>query len=773
MNKRHVRLVVLLALLMIVSLSWWVRRSSSSTRPAREANQADAQIVAQFLALEAREREVERTVWAKEMLAQECARVFESLWDSINAATNKLRVLASFAVGEIVVPRFSPPEKIAHGIQIQSPSAEGQFWTPAEWQRWLLATEKAGWRLINTEFRHVEFDTDAAGRPAQSRFYFRAHLEKEVNSERAILEGDLRVSWSAIPPNGTQTGVGQIDATSLTLRTRSGEPPFIPILNETIKPPERSHFIDPLVLHDLDGDGLSEIILLAKNLVYRHRPGGRFEAGPLCRSPVGLLFTGVMADFDGDGTADLLAAKLDGLDFFKGSPRGTFDEPPRQVWTANPHLRYAQAITCGDIDHDGDLDLFLGQYKLPYVHGQMPSPYYDANDGDPAYLLLNDGSARFTDATEAAGLGKKRWRRSYGASFADLDGDHDLDLLVISDFAGVDAHRNDGRGHFTDVTQAWIPEPISFGMAHAMADFNADGRLDFLLIGMNSPAVDRLNHLHLWRPGVSEDRSMRARMSVGNRLYFARPSGGFEQAELGNFIARSGWSWGCTASDFDNDGLVDVYIANGHETRRLVSDYEPEFWMHDIYAATSTNTAAANLYFLSKSTKRVGSDQSYGGYEKNRFYLNQRDRAFVEVGHLLGVSLEEDSRAVVADDLDGDGRLDLLVTTFEAWPETKQTLRAYRNSFSETGNWIGFRFREESGGQSPIGAMVTLRHKGGIVARQIVTGDSYRSQQASTMHFGLGSISQVESAEIRWVSGQTTSLREPELNRYHSLAPGK
>lgn len=758
--------MVLLALLAIALLLWWLRPISPGLRSTAERKTAEDQIIAQFLTLEAREREAEQTVWAREMLAQQCGRIFESLWNSINAATNKWQPVGSFPVGELLLPTFGPPEQLSQGIEVFSPSRERRVLSPPERARWLQAIEQSGWRLVNTEFRHVEFDTNMSGQPAHSRFYFRAHLTNATRSERAILEGNLRVTWA---PDSMHPGVTEIDATGLELRSRRGESPFVPVLEETIKPPEKSHFIDPLVLYDLDGDGQSEIILVARNLVYRQQPGGGFKQEPLCKQPVGLLFTGVLADFDGDGAADLLAAKFEGLFMFKGSAQGTFDEPGRLVWAANPRLRYAQALTCGDIDQDGDLDLFLGQYKLPYLLGQMPTPYYDANDGDPAYLLLNDGKGGLSDNTEASGLGRKRWRRTYSASFADLDGDVDLDLLVVSDFAGVDAYRNDGDGRFTEVTGEWVPETIAFGMAHTIADFNADGRLDFLMIGMNSPTVDRLNHLGLWRTGGTEDRTMRTRMTVGNRLYFARPSGGFEAVETGRQLARSGWSWGCSASDFDNDGALDVYIANGHETRRLVSDYEPEFWLHDIYVATSSNNAAANVYFQSRFNKKVGSDQTYGGYEKNRLYLNQHGTRFLEAGHLLGVGLEADSRGVVADDLDGDGLLDLLLTTFEAWPETRQTLRVYRNQLGETGNWIGFRFREEGGGASPVGVTVTVRHAGGSSKRQIITGDSYRSQHANTLHFGLGNVAQVQRVEVQWSNGGKAALQNPEINRYYSL----
>ncbi|MBI4324981.1 MAG: CRTAC1 family protein, partial [Chloroflexi bacterium] len=393
--------------------------------------------------------------------------------------------------------------------------------------------------------------------------------------------------------------------------------------------------------------------------------------------------------------------------------------------------------------------------------------YYDANDSHPAYLLLNNGQGGFTDATVAAGLEKKRRRRVFSASFVDLNDDRNLDLVVVSDFAGVDLYRNDGHGHFSDVTGEWVADAKAFGMAHTLADFNADGRLDLLMIGMNSPTVDRLEHLGLWRPDTVEDRTMRTRMTFGNRLFLARPNGGFEQTALGDSLARSGWSWSASAFDFDNDGFVDVYVANGHESKQFVRDYEPEFWLHDLYVDDSVDDVAATAYFTAKFNRTRGQGWSYGGYEKNRLYLNQRGQSFVEAGHLMNVALEQDSRNVVSDDLDGDGRVDLLVTTQEVWPEAKQTMRVYRNTLNDGGNWIGFRFREEGEGKSPVGVQVALHCDGRRAVRQIVTGDSLHSQHANTVHFGLGDADRVESVEIQWPNGHAVTLREPALNRYH------
>ena len=728
-------------------------------------------LIDRFVELEAREKRADETAWAKEIVAQECGRVFESLWDSLNAATNKFELLASFPVGEVILGDWRSSEDLVHGIELRASRGAGAALSPSEWRRLLEDFARDGWQIEHVEFRHNRFDLDAAGRPERSGFYFSAHLANPSRGRRAAIDGDLTVDWSK--ERGQEPRVKRIDASRLAIHLRSGEPPFRQVFETQLKPPRGSYFIDPLILYDLDGDGTSEIILAASNTLFRRREGDRYESEPFCRHDPGLVFTGCIADFDGDGAADFLCAKFEGLVLFKGSLKGTFDEPGALVWSVNPHLKYAQVLTCADIDHDGDLDVWLGQYKPPFTRGQMPTPCYDANDGYPAYLLLNDGRGNFKDATAAAGLEKKRWRRTYSGSFADLDSDGSPDLVVVSDFAGVDLYKNDGRGHFTDVTGRWLDEPHAAGMAHAITDVNRDGLLDLLVIGMHSPTVDRLAHQELTRPGLADDAALHTELMHGNRLYLGQRAGGFRQGALSGSIARSGWSWGCSAFDFDNDSYPDVYIANGHETKQSVRDYESEFWLHDIYVGDSKEDVAVDAFFRSKFDRTRGRGQSYGGYEKNRLYLNRGGTSFFEAGYVMGVALEEDCRNVVADDLDGDGRADLLVTTFEAWPEVKQTLHIFKNTLQQTGNWIGFRLREEGSGVSPVGARVTLRYGDCTTVQQIVTGDSYRSQHANTVHFGLGNAQSVDNVEVKWVNGRTVTLTEPAINRYHDVRVAK
>jgi hypothetical protein len=146
--------------------------------------------------LKARERESEQTVWGEgNARARDAGASSSRCGIRSTPATNKLRVLALFPVREVVVGKFNPSERIAHGIEIHSPSGKGQTWTAVEWEHFLQASEKAGWQLVNTEFRHVQFDTDASGQPKQSRFYFRAHLVNAEHSERAMFDGDLVLQW--------------------------------------------------------------------------------------------------------------------------------------------------------------------------------------------------------------------------------------------------------------------------------------------------------------------------------------------------------------------------------------------------------------------------------------------------------------------------------------------------------------------------------------------------------------------------------------------------
>jgi len=720
----------------------------------------------QFLAVEAQRKQVDQTVWATELIAEEHEDVFIELWDELRRTEDEYAALAGFQFTTLILG--TPGETTIHenGIQQRRPAQPGQTLTSGEWRQWLAGIKEQGYRVEQTEWRNPQFDP---GPPARSVMYLSAHITNPGKTTRLIVRGDLRVEWQE-GSQGGQPVPRLIDASNLEILERQGPGSFQHVFSLAVEPDMGTIFIDPLILYDLDGDGLSEIILGCKNLVLRNLGGGQFRRDVLCKALRGPINTCVIADFDGDGGADFLASDFDGLLLFVGDKQGNFTKAGRRVWSAREKLLNPFVLTAGDIDGDSDLDVWLAQYKLPYVEGQMPTPYYDANDGFPSFLLANNGGGDFDDETETSGLTGKRFRRTYSSSLADLDEDGDLDLIVVSDFAGVDLHYNDGHGHFTDVSDKVLEGTRAFGMAHTFGDYDGDGKQDFLVVGMNSFVAQRLNHLGLGPPEVPDYQAMRQKMAYGNRLFFARGKK-FDQTPMSDQVSRSGWSWGATTFDFDNDGDLDIYITTGHKSRATARDYERQFWRHDIYLASSKHNPVLDLYFRATAERLYGAGQSYGGYEKNRLFVNESAMSFLEAAHLFGVAIEEDCRNVLSDDLDGDGKLDLIFATFQEWPEHRQGVHIFQNRWEHTGNWIGVRLRETSRGYSPAGATIVLTSATGKQTRQIVTGDSYRSQSTGMAHFGLGKVTNVTSVAVRWPNGRTTTLPSPAINRYHEVTP--
>jgi hypothetical protein len=707
------RRIALLAMLLVLVLGAWFLRTQKPRNSSDTPTNA-LQILTAF------EEQSAQKYWKPELDAQQRLRTVTDLWDAINRSTNKLRTaLGQFNPSELIIPTYTSSTDLPHNIRVATPSGSEQ---PPYARLLDLARD---WMLDQCEFRFIAVNPDI--------FYVSLHLTHPQTETRAILEGNVMVQFSS------SNTFARVDASRLELRTRAGPPAFAEMFHAEVPPPEGSYFIDPLIVWDLDSDSQLEVILAAANVVIRRTPQGTWTPDRLVTAhDPGLIFTAMLGDFSGNGTTDLLTVKFEGIYLFEGAPNGTFPHAPRQVWTAQPRLQYAQALTAGDIDNDGDLDLFLAQYKLPFNKGQMPFPYFDANDGYPSFLLANDGTGKFTDITQRAGLSAKRARRTYSASLVDLDRDADLDLVLISDFSGIDAFENDGSGQFTDATKKWFDDTAALGMAHSFADFDRDGILDLIMIGMNSPTADRLASLKLSRPYDAPDAGQRDAITFGNRLYFGTASGRFVQRPISDQVARTGWSWGSAAADFDNDGFPDLYIANGHASRASTHDYESEFWLHDIYVGTSQENSLAETYFRQKLNDALTAGQSYGGYERNRFFLNQRGTNFVEIAHLFGLALPEDSRNVAAQDLDRDGRLDLIVTTFENYPTQRQAIRFYRNKLEHVGPRITIALNNPLHTGATAQLITRQNNTTQTNAFAILSGESMRTQLPPQHQLGLG-----------------------------------
>ena len=714
MNRRTA--ILLVVLLVVGSIALW-RRGPALTPDGRQLEaQADA-AARRFMALREAEELADREVWHPTQLA---IRLEQELVLGVE------RAMGARSLDAGVLPNLA--------ARISAPTGYSLRW-------------------MQVRLMRVRPNPQTKGLTAG----FLADLESEVVLEGPTDAKSSRAIWTARFLAESDWSDGETPRLrnyrlSQPPTVQSGVPVFEPWADLLIPTNGVGLFTDPL-LKETTERGVQLHLAGAGVTAVRVGEGWRWETGDM--GPPDRVKAIVRADLDGDGTTEVVVADASGVQV-----RGR--DGWRQAWVAPAKLRHPQSITAGDIDGDGDLDLWVTQYRLPFVNGQFPTPYYDANDGFPSYLLRNDGT-QWLDITEVSGLAPKRYRRTYSASWLDFDGDGDLDLVNVSDFAGLDFYRNDGRGHFTDMTSGLGLTRHAFGMAHVVWDANHDALPDLLMVGMDSPVASQLDALGLGRSEFPGHMVHRGAMTYGNRLFVGSRSRGMELSPLSEDLRRAGWAWGAAVLDWNNDGRDDIHLVNGHETFESRSEFERQFWQHDIYVGGSTPDPAAQLYFMQANERRRAARQSYGGWQANRLFTQTVRDSFVENAWILGVAVTEDCRNVVAGDFDEDGRMDLALTTYEQWPVTRQRLLIFRNRSVNDGHWIGYRLNAPAPGSH---LEVTTRE--GIRRHWWVNGDGYRSQSDTEAHFGLGQGTEVLKAEWVRLGGARQELPRT-LDRWHRI----
>jgi len=735
---------------------------------SKKPNTADSTLREQRAALD-------ETIWKDEIAAQEFEATFVRLWDDLRESDHDIAVLSAFPFSKLTFGVERAAESLDHDIIHWKNATDTRDLEPDAWRQFLTGLQQSGWKLVQSEWHHTRFVPSESG-PNQSEFGVVLHAQNRAEQRRAIVQGTIRVVWKSEQDSRGHWLVDEIDTSSLEIWERKGPPAFaetqeLAPKHELDLTAPNANLLGSVIVYDLDGDGLDEIIVAFANKVFRNNGNWKFDEQPLlAQPPHSGLDSAVVADFTGDGVVDLLGVGLGGWPtLYTGGPGGDFPGPGRKIKQVGERLIQPTAIAVGDIDGDDDLDVWLADYKKPYYQGKdMPEPYFDSNDGFASHLLVNLGGGEFSNETENAGLGPKRYRRTYSTSFIDLDDDGDLDLVVVSDFSGADIYLNDGAGHFTDVTDTMLDERTSFGMAGVFSDFNLDGLLDFYMVGMSSTTSRRLDRLGLGRSEFPEHQRMRSKMGFGNRMYLGRADHSLREVDLGSALARTGWSWGTVVLDFDLDADPDIYVANGHQSRATAQDYCSDFWTHDIYSEDAAE--GANIGMFLSDARKTGT--SWNGFEHNRLLMNIDGHRFIDTGFLMGVAIEEDSRMVVSSDFDADGRPDLLISTREFSSGNTSTQRAARiwikrNTMSHDRHWIGIRL---AGPRSPIGARIAVVSGDREQLHYVVTGDGFRSQQPPARVFGLGDRNSVDYVLVTYPGGREVRIESPRIDRYHVIA---
>ncbi len=278
--------------------------------------------------------------------------------------------------------------------------------------------------------------------------------------------------------------------------------------------------------------------------------------------------SGLFIDFDADGALDLVVGiKREGLRLYRNAG-GFFQDVTGEAPLGGPG-EY-EALAAADYDRDGLVDVYMTNYNVIDADRQ-PESYVDARDGLPNVLLRNLGGGRFEDATVAAGMDVNRERWSYAAAWADYDRDGDVDLYVANDYGPNSLYRNRGDGRFDEVSAETGTRDSGNGMGVSWVDYDGDLLLDLYVSNMQSFAGNRITRLENF-PGNPEQRALYRRFSKGNTLLRNLGDGTFEDVSEDAGVTLGRWAWSSVFLDVNNDGLEDLFVANGYITNEDTKD---------------------------------------------------------------------------------------------------------------------------------------------------------------------------------------------------------
>ena len=331
-----------------------------------------------------------------------------------------------------------------------------------------------------------------------------------------------------------------------------------------------------VAIGDVDGDGLEDVYLCQPgglpNLLFRQEENGTLS-DISAASGVDWLdnsTASLLVDLDNDGDKDLALATQSAFLILENNGAAKFALRARFK-----QLGLGYSPTASDYDLDGDLDLLVLRYGADLRKiGDFPTPhpFHDARNGGANVLLKNQGGFRFSDVTEASGLGQENFRFSFAAAWEDYDNDGDPDLYIANDFGPNQLLRNEG-GKLVDTSAPGSAQDWGFGMSASWGDYDRDGNMDLYVSSMFSGAGNLVVPQTDFNPSMPEQtRERYLKMVRGNSLMRNNGAGQFSDVTSPMDEGYAGWAWGSVFGDLDNDGWEDLYVANGYISQPKLDD---------------------------------------------------------------------------------------------------------------------------------------------------------------------------------------------------------
>ena len=481
---------------------------------------------------------------------------------------------------------------------------------------------------------------------------------------------------------------------------------------------------------DYNNDGLLDIYLVnysqtpqpeggakLKDVLYRNNGDGTFtdvtESAGIKNSMLGMGLA--VGDYNNDGFEDIYVTGYGASKLYRNNGNGTFTDVTAKAGVNNS--AWGASAAWFDYDNDGYLDLFVTNYLSFDPEGKVPCDLFDGYPycyiskfkGAASKLFHNNHDGTFTDVSEKAGI-SSHVGKGLGVVAFDYNNDGRMDIFQANDSAPNFLFRNNGDGTFTEVA-------LDAGCA---LDPNGEQRGG---MGVDAEDLDGDGYLDIFVTNFSQQT---------NAFWHNNGDGTFDettyQLGLGKIsIPMSGF--GTRFFDYNNDGLVDLFVLNGHP-------FEP---IQKLFPETS--------------------------YAEPPFLFENTGKTFREVAASHGTALKRSylGRGLAIGDIDNDGDVDLLLMNAGEPPVL------LRNDGGNQNNWLGLKLVGTKSNRDGIGALVTVKAGNVRRAKQLLGGTSYCSASDLRLLFGLGKNQKVEEVTVRWPSGLTSTLKDVTVNHYVTI----
>ena len=502
-------------------------------------------------------------------------------------------------------------------------------------------------------------------------------------------------------------------------------------------PINREIFGPGVCVADFDGDGYQDIYFVngrdlygrgiaARNALYQNNGDGTFKD---VTQAAGVPGTGyglgcVWGDYDNDGFPDLYVTQYGRNVLYHNNGDGTFTDVTDKAGVAAVEFGtlFHSGATFFDYDRDGRLDLYVGGYvalgpdspRYCDISGVRTSCPPSAYKGTPAILYHNNGDGTFTNVTSAAGIYQPRGK-NLAVGAADYDNDGWPDLFVANDGLNAYLYHNEHNGTFDEVgilsgMALAARGNVMAAMCISLGDYDNDGWLDLFITDFQN------NSDHLWHndgKGSFDEVSDQAGITVPTRGVLSFGGGFF---------------------DYDNDGWLDLFIANGH--------VYPE-----------VEQASPEVHF-----KQI-----------NSLFHNEANRKFIETTKLAGPGFQTPyvGRGVAFADFDNAGFIDVLVANNGDPP------LLLHNGGGNGNHFVNFKLVGHKTNRDAMGARLRVVTAGLAQIREIAGGGSYLSQSDLRAHFGIGKAARAETVEVGWPSGQKQVFHDLEADKFYLIEEGQ